>query len=153
MSRTLLVATLLAALSTAAWSFPAEDATIGVVRNSTGPASVLRGDQVIPAAVGLKVHAKDTLNTGPDGSLGLILRDNSSLSIGPESSIVIQEFLFSPAEGKLALFARLAKGSMAYLSGLIGKLAPESVRFQTPVASIGIRGTCFAVKVGDLAGH
>jgi hypothetical protein len=151
MRRTLLVAILLAALPAVVWGLPAsEDSTIGVVRNSAGTATVLRGDQVIPAAVGLKLHAGDTLSTGPDGSLGMILRDNSSLSIGPESSIVIQDFLFSPAEGKLGLFARLAKGSMAYLSGLIGKLAPESVRFETPVASIGIRGTCFVVKTGEL---
>ncbi len=38
---------------------------------------------------------------------------------------------------------------MAYISGLIGKLAPESARFETPVATIGIRGTRFAVKVGE----
>ena len=37
---------------------------------------------------------------------------------------------------------------MAYLSGRIAKLAPEKARFDTPVASIGIRGTRFAVKVG-----
>jgi hypothetical protein len=38
---------------------------------------------------------------------------------------------------------------MVYLSGLIGKLAPESARFETPVASIGIRGTRFAVKLDE----
>jgi hypothetical protein len=38
---------------------------------------------------------------------------------------------------------------MAYLSGLIGKLSPESARFETPVASIGIRGTRFAVKTDE----
>jgi hypothetical protein len=150
MRRTMLVAILLAALPAAAWSLPAaEDATIGVIRNSAGTASVLRGDQVIPASVGLKLHTGDTLSTGQDGSLGLILRDNSSLSIGPESTIVIQDFLFSPADGRLGLIARLARGTMAYFSGLIGKLAPETVRFETPVASIGIRGTCFAVKAGE----
>jgi hypothetical protein len=40
---------------------------------------------------------------------------------------------------------------MAYLSGLIGKLSPESVRIETPTASIGVRGTHFAVKAGDQA--
>jgi hypothetical protein len=150
MRRMLLVAMLLAVLPAAAWTAPAADqTTIGVVRNCAGPASVLRGNQQLPAVEGLKLRAGDTLSTGPDGSLGLILRDNSSLSIGPESTIVIQEFLFAPAEGKLGLFARLAKGTMAYLSGMIGKLAPETVRFETPVASIGIRGTCFAVKAGE----
>ena len=38
---------------------------------------------------------------------------------------------------------------MAYMSGIIGKLSPESVRFETPVASIGIRGTCFVVNAGE----
>jgi len=151
MRRTILVAILLAALPAIAWSLPAaDDATIGVVRNATGAASILRGDQIIPATVGVKLHAGDTVSTGPEASVGMILRDNSSLSIGPESNIVIQQFLFSPSEGKLGLFARLAKGTMAYLSGMIGKLAPETVKFETPVASIGIRGTCFVVKAGEL---
>jgi len=38
---------------------------------------------------------------------------------------------------------------MAYLSGLIGKLAPDKARFESPTATIGIRGTRFAVRVGD----
>jgi hypothetical protein len=47
------------------------------------------------------------------------------------------------------MLVRLSSGTMAYLSGLIGKLAPESVRFETPVATIGIRGTRFAMKVDE----
>jgi hypothetical protein len=151
MKRTWFLAIVLAALPALAWALPgAEQPTIGVVRNSQGQATIQRGEQAIPAVVGTHLVAGDTLSTGADGSLGLILRDNSSLSLGPESSIVIQEFQFSPSEGKLALFARLARGTMAYLSGIIGKLSPESVRFETPVASIGIRGTCFAVRAGEL---
>ena len=123
--------------------------TIGIVRNVTGYATVTRGDQVFPAAVGTRLVVDDTLMTGPNGSMGVILRDNSTLSIGPESSLVVRNFLFSPAEGKLGLLVRLSKGTMAYLSGLIGKLAPESARFETPVASIGIRGTRFAVRLDD----
>ncbi|HZW37076.1 MAG TPA: FecR family protein, partial [Candidatus Deferrimicrobiaceae bacterium] len=91
----------------------------------------------------------DTLGTGRDGSMGVIFRDNSTLSLGPDSSLVIKTFLFSPAEGKLGLWVRISRGTMAYLSGLIGKLAPASARFETPVASIGIRGTRFAVKVDE----
>ncbi len=141
---------LLLTLTAIAWSMPAAaQEPIGVVRTSAGTANVNRGEQVIPAAIGTKLLAGDTLVTGPDGSLGVLLRDNSSLSIGPESNLVIQKFLFSPAEGKLGLLARISRGTMAYISGLIGKLAPESARFETPVATIGIRGTRFAVKVGE----
>ncbi|HSG26937.1 MAG TPA: FecR domain-containing protein [Candidatus Krumholzibacterium sp.] len=123
--------------------------TIGVVRNTTGEATITRGDQVLPAVPGMKLIAGDTLGTGSDGTLGVILRDNSTLSLGPGSNLEIQEFLFSPSEGKLGLLARITRGTMAYLSGLIGKLAPESARFETPTATIGIRGTYFVVKVGE----
>jgi len=123
--------------------------TIGVVRTASGAATVTRGQKTIPAAPGLKIMAGDTLGTGRDGSLGVILRDDSSLSIGPESRLVLRSFLFLSLEGKFDLVASITRGSMAYLSGLIGKLAPEKARFETPTGTIGIRGTRFAVNVGE----
>jgi hypothetical protein len=129
--------------------YAASQDTIGIVRNLAGEATVTRGGEVFPAAVGTTLVVGDTLMTGSNGSMGVILRDNSTLSIGPGSSLVVRNFLFSPAEGKFGLLVRLSRGTMAYLSGLIGKLAPESARFETPVASIGIRGTRFAVKLDE----
>jgi len=145
----LLVAILLAIVLVPTWGHAETDGTIGVVRNSAGSAIVTRGENVLPATTGIRLHVADTLGTGPDGSLGVILRDNSSLSLGPSSSLVLRDFLFSPSERKFGLLVRLSKGTMAYLSGLIGKLAPEKARFETPTATIGIRGTHFAVKTGD----
>ena len=147
--------TLFAAIFLATFSFLAQgipvfaEETIGVVRNAEGVVTITRGEEVLPATPGTKLLAGDILGTGPDATLGIIFRDNSTLSLGPESRLVIDEFLFSPAEGKLGLLAHISKGTMAYLSGLIGKLAPESARFETPTASIGIRGTYFTVRVGE----
>jgi hypothetical protein len=123
--------------------------TIGVVRTASGAATVTRGEKTLPAAPGLKIMAGDALGTGRDGSLGVILRDDSSLSIGPESRLVLRSFLFSTSKGTFGLVARITRGTMAYLSGLIGKRAPEKARFETPTATIGIRGTRFAVKVEE----
>lgn len=123
--------------------------TIGMVRTASGDATVARGGTSLPAAAGLKLEVGDTLVTGRDGTLGVILRDDSSLSIGPESRLLLRSFRFSPSEGKFDLVTRISRGTMAYLSGLIGKLAPEKARFETPTATIGIRGTRFALKVGD----
>jgi hypothetical protein len=142
------VVILLAAMSVLAQGAYAALDTIGTVRSSAGTAAVTREGQILPAAPGTKIFAGDTLTTGSDGSMGVILRDNSTLSLGPDSRIVIETFLFSPYEGKFGLLARITRGTMAYLSGLIGKLAPGSARFETPMASIGIRGTRFGVKVG-----
>jgi hypothetical protein len=150
MRRARFIAVLMAALSVLAWGIPAAaQETIGIVKTSTGSATVTRGKDVLPAAAGTKLLAGDTLSTGSDGSLGVVLQDDSTLSLGPDSNLFIQSFLFSPAERKFGMLARLTRGSMAYLSGLIGKLAPDTVRFETPTASIGIRGTRFAVKVGE----
>ncbi len=149
MKRTLVAAILLAVLALPSTALPAATETIGVVRSSVGAASVVRTGQVLPAARGTKLCVGDVLETGPDGSVGVVLRDDSTLSLGPSSRLVLKEFLYSPAEGKLGLLARLSRGTMAYISGLIGKLAPEKARFETPVATIGIRGTRFAVRTGD----
>jgi hypothetical protein len=123
--------------------------SIGVVRTASGDATVTRGETLLPADPGLKIMVGDTLVTGRDGSLGVILLDDSTLSIGPGSRLVLRSFQFSPSEGKFDLVARISRGTMAYLSGLIGRLAPETLRFETPTATIGIRGTRFAVKVGE----
>ncbi len=150
--RILSMTILMAAFSVLAHALPSSaDETIGVVRSSSGQAAVIRGDKTLSAAPGTKLYAGDVLATGPGGSMGVLLRDDTGLSLGPESRLAIREFLFSPAEGRLGLVARLFKGTMACFSGLIGKLAPEKARFETPVATIGIRGTRFAVKAGEHA--
>ncbi len=127
----------------------ASDAPVGSVNRLKGTASIIRQTRVIPAQIGEKIYMMDSLKTGRDGSMGVIFKDDTLLSIGPESEIIISEFLFSPAEGKLSIVTRLLKGTAIYLTGIIGKLSPESVRFETPVANIGIRGTKFAVKIED----
>ena len=149
MRHILFVAILLAVVLAPTWGHADLGGTIGVVRNSTGSATITRGGNLLPATTGTRLHTGDTLGTGPGGSLGVILRDNSSLSLGPSSRLVLRDFLFSPSEGKFGLLVRLSRGTMAYLSGLIGKLAPEKARFETPTATIGIRGTHFAVKAGE----
>lgn len=126
---------------------------IGVVRTASGAATVTRGERTLAAVPGLKLLAGDTLGTDGDGSLGIILNDDSSLSIGPGSRLVLRSFLFAPSEGKYDLVARITRGTMACLSGLIGKLAPEKARFETPTATIGIRGTRFVVRVEEPPPH
>jgi hypothetical protein len=147
------VVILLAAMSVLAQGVPAAALeTIGTVRSSSGTATVTRGGHVLQASAGTKLLAGDTLTTGSGASMGVILRDNSTLSLGPKNRIVIETFLFSPYEGKFGMLARITRGTMAYLSGLIGKLAPGSARFETPMTTIGIRGTRFAVNVGGRPG-
>ena len=122
---------------------------IGTLQRVSGTAVVVRQDQILPAKAGLEIQANDTLRTGTDGSIGVVFHDDTLLSLGPGSVLVIDEFVYAPRQGKLSLVFRMIKGTAVYLSGLIAKLAPDSVRFVTPSASVGFRGTKFAVKVEE----
>ena len=124
-----------------------EGEVIGSVRTVGGSAFVLREDIKIPAHIKLQIRQNDVLLTGADGSLGVILRDDSVISIGPNSELEIDEYLFSPADNKFRFLTNMVKGTAVYLSGEIGKIAPDSVRMKTPVGSIGIRGTKFLVGI------
>jgi hypothetical protein len=125
----------------------AQEPVAGVVKNTTGKASIERNGDILSASPGAKVHSKDTLQTGPDGTMGVIFRDDTTLSLGPDTRITIDEFLFSPAEGKLGFVSKMSKGTAAYLSGKINKLSPGATRVETPLAVLGIRGTRFLIEV------
>ena len=120
---------------------------IAVVEKVSGTATVVRQGRTISAKIGLDIYQYDTLRTGSDGSMGVIFNDDTSLSLGPGSMLVIDEFVFAPREGKYSIALRMVKGTVAYLSGLISKLAPESAHIETPTSSIGIRGTKFVARV------
>lgn len=125
----------------------ADEPTVGIVKTVQGTASIVRQGQPLAAQPGLAVLEGDTLRTGTDGTLGVILRDDSRLTLGPASEITIENFSFAPAEGKLGLLMRMARGVGSYISGAIARLAPGSVRVQTPVAVAAVRGTHVAISV------
>jgi hypothetical protein len=127
----------------------AADVSVGNIKTLKGKASIIRNRTTLEAKTGSDLFLNDYLRTGADGSISVVFKDETLVSIGPNSELVINEFHFSPAEGKFSFVARLLKGTSAYVSGIIGKLSPQSVRFETPVANIGIRGTKFAVKLED----
>lgn len=119
----------------------------GRVKAASGRASIVRNGQAVPATVGAVVHASDVLRTGSDGRLAVMLKDESRLSLGPDSELALTTFSYAPAENQLALVVRLARGMLAYVSGRIAKLMPDAVRLETPTSVIGVRGTHALVHV------
>jgi hypothetical protein len=76
-----------------------------------------------------------------------MLHDDTRLTIGPGSELLIREFEFNPSSYAGGLAVSFLKGTVRVVTGLIGKHAPERVRFYTPTATIGIRGTEFVVDL------
>jgi hypothetical protein len=122
---------------------------VATIQKMSGAAMIIRQGQNIPATVGLEIWENDSLRTGPNGSMGVVFIDDTLLSLGPGSVLVVEKFLFAPKQGKFSIVLKMVKGTAAYLSGLISRLAPEAAYFETPTASIGIRGTKFVVKVEE----
>ena len=110
-------------------------------QESSGSVVIVRGTTTIPAQAGLPVYEADTLRTGDDGKVGITLKDDTRLSLGPNSEVRLDRFAFAPAEGRLGFVLKVVKGVAAYVSGQIAKIAPDSVRLETPSAIVGVRGT------------
>ena len=127
----------------------ATDTRIGIVKNIRGSAFIERNTKRISVKVGERLFEKDVIVTNKESSLGLILRDNSLLSIGSNSRVVLSEFRFEPAEKKLSFLTRIRKGTLTYLTGMMAKMNQNAVKFETPSAVCGVRGTHFAIKVED----
>jgi hypothetical protein len=119
----------------------------GRIKLASGQVFVVRGGTATPAEVGQSVVESDTLRTGADGRLGVTLRDDTRLSLGPASEVRLDSFLYTPAEGRLGLVLNFIRGMAVYVSGKIAKLAPDSIRLETPGAIVGVRGTTVAVQV------
>ena len=125
----------------------AQEGVIGYVKTVAAQASVVSAGQTTPAKPGLALHLGDVLKTGVSASMGVIFKDSTTMSMGPDTELVVDEYLFAPEKGDLKLGAKLSKGSLYYISGVIAKLKPESVSIKTPTGMIGVRGTQFLAKV------
>lgn len=120
---------------------------IGYVKNITGEATVTIMGHIVRAKVDTPIYQSSVLNTRAQSSLGIILKDATVISLGPETEFAIDEYDYVPAQNKLKLGSRITKGSLNYISGIIAKLQPDAVTVTTPSGIISVRGTKFAVKV------
>ena len=124
---------------------PAATPAAGIVKRSVGSVVLERAGQRQPVQPGMAVQVGDTLRTGADGAAGLTLADDTRLSAGPNSELVISAFAFDPTTQDGQLLVSLWRGAMNLVTGLIGKKSPEQVKVQTRTVVLGVRGTEFIV--------
>jgi hypothetical protein len=125
----------------------AASAAAGRIDRLSGTAVILRAGAQVSLKAGDSVLETDVLRTGPDGRIGVTLKDDTRLSLGPASEVKLDKFMYAPSEGKMGLALRVVRGMVAYVSGRIAKLAPDAVRLETPAAIVGVRGTTLVIQV------
>jgi hypothetical protein len=128
-------------------AFAQEPPAAGRVKIASGSAFIVRGGAEIQAEAGQVVFQADSLRTGADGRIGITLKDDTRVSLGPSSEVRLDRYAYAPANGQVGFVMNVVRGVIAYVSGHIAKLAPDSIRLETPAAIVGVRGTTLALRV------
>ena len=132
-------------LGVATWATASD---VGEIKVAKGDAYLERGDARLPVKVGMPVQQSDKVVTGADGTVGITFADNSLLSVGPDSVLAIDRYVFDSTTYAGQFDSTLSKGTLAVISGKLVKQSPDAMRVHTPSAIMGVRGTEFLVKVG-----
>ena len=94
---------------------------------------------------GSKLYFGDSIITEAASTAQILLMDQTTLTIGESSELVIDEFVYDP-QTKIGKFISSVKiGTVKIITGEISKTNPDNLEIKTPTGSIGARGTEFAV--------
>jgi hypothetical protein len=96
------------------------------------------GGSTTTLTVGARVLHKERIHTSPTGSVQLLFVDKSTLNIAPNTSLVIDEFVYDPASNTGHMLTKLTQGTLQYIGGQLSHQG--AVTIETPAATIGIRG-------------
>lgn len=137
---------ILLVLAVAFWASGAW-ADAGLIKTIRGVVVIERDGKNLEPQVGDAVFEGDRVMVRGDGSAGISLRDETLLSIGPNGSVRIDKFAYNPVTRGGQVETSVLRGTLRYVTGLVGKLNPQSIKVMTPTATVGIRGTDFIVDV------
>ncbi len=122
---------------------------IGRIKVVRGQVAIERAGATLAGTVGIRVQTSDTIRTGGDGAVGITMDDDSLLSAGPNTVLVLDRYAFDPTTNEGRFDAALNKGTLAVISGRIAKQSPYAMTVRTPAAVLGVRGTTFVVGAND----
>lgn len=125
---------------------PAQLKKVGVVDEVSGSVLAVGKSQVSRKLVkGSSVYLGDKVITGESGAVRLKMIDDAVLDLRCFSIMVIEEYALNTTNRSSII--NLLQGSLNKVTGKIGKLADDIYELKTPVASVGVRGTEYALRV------
>jgi len=130
---------------------------IGKVVTATGSVTIERANAMVTqvnlpsqagqAKVGDPVYVGDVVKTGADGRLGINFTDGSSFNLSSNARMALDEFVYDPNGKSNSTLFNLTKGTFTFVAGNSAKTG--SMKVDTPVATMGIRGTTPRVEISD----
>ena len=125
---------------------PAAGEVIGHVQKLSGSASVIRNGVSIELQIGAAVQKGDVIQTGSNSSLGMTFVDGSAFGMTSNARMVLNEMIFDPNGSSNSSLISLVQGTITFVAGQTAKNG--NMRVETPVATMGIRGTAVLVEIG-----
>ena len=104
---------------------------IGSIKHAQGESYLVHQGQAQTAQVGDHLYKGDVLRTG-DGSLGALFRDDTAISLGPESEIAVEEFIFDPAGGNLSFLTKIFRARQRSSPDRWAKSGPKHSAWKRP---------------------
>ena len=127
-------------------------ASVGEIGQIKGSGVLERGkDVIIEGEAGVGVQSMDTAVTA-NGTMRIDFIDETRVDITEQSRLVIDEFVYDPANDIGSLSIKASLGTVRYASGQIAKRYKQNVKIRTPSATIGVRGTDFIMVVDEFGG-
>ena len=99
------------------------------------------------AKSGEDIYLGDRISSGKKAGMQVLLLDETVFTIGSQSALSIDEFVYDPKTGGGNVTAQVVKGAFRFVTGRIAKQRPRAMAVKLPVGSIGIRGTIAAGRV------
>ncbi len=121
----------------------------GMIKVARGSVAVERAGKRVSVTVGDRVMSADRVITGADGAVGIVLRDSTRLSAGPNSVLSLDKYSFDSTTHAGEIDASVRQGTLSVISGKVAAASPEKVTFRTPTATLGVRGTEFVIEVAE----
>ena len=122
-----------------------DESPVGAVQEVKGTATVTRADGTVETVtVGTVIFQGDVVETEGDGAVNIVFIDETSFAISENAKMAIDEYVFDPSSESGTQNFSVLRGMFVFTSGLIGRDDPDDVEIDTPVGSIGIRGTTIA---------
>ena len=123
---------------------------IGNIESLEGEVFAIRADgERVRHELGDQVFQGDILESGDDGKVGVLLADETTFAMGSEGRMVLDEMVCDPATQEGSVSMSVLQGVFTFVSGQVAKTDPDAMTLDTPVATIGIRGTQVGLDIRD----
>ena len=126
-------------------------ASAGAIGELKGSGVLERNNEVIEGNKGVSVQSMDTAVTA-NGRMRIDFVDETRVDLTEHSRLLIDEFVYDPANDVGSLSIKASLGGVRYASGQIAKRYRQNVKIKTPSATIGVRGTDFIMVVDEAGG-